>query len=114
VGDDVVCGLLDILAILTIDRRVLLSQLPGEHNREGHLVELHVLPALGAVDVGVLRERAIGLLLRLEEIVKCTLGLDLVARREQRSRDLIQVTRPHQVVRTRGVIGSPAIENISS
>ena len=50
------------------------AELPGEHDRERHLVELEVAPVRRAVDGRVLRERAVRLLLAEEEVVHRAVG----------------------------------------
>ena len=80
-------------------------ELPGEHDRQRDLVELRVRPALLAADLGVLRERAVGLLLAEEEVVDRPVRGRRVARREQRGADLVEVARPHEVVGTGRQVG---------
>ena len=78
--------------------RVEPPELPREHDRVGDLVELQVRPVRRAVEVGVLREAAVGLLLAVPQVADGALGAGAVAGRELRRRDLVEVARPDEVV----------------
>ena len=73
---------------------VLAPELVDEHDRQplgGRL------PVALAVHAGVGREQAVVVLL-LEQEVQRAVRADLVSRREQRGRDVVEVARPHPVV----------------
>ena len=82
-------------------RGVEAPELPRQHDRVRDLVELQVRPVRRAVEVGVLREAAVGLLLAVPQVVDRALGAGAVAGRDLRRRDLVEVARPDEVVRAR-------------
>ena len=103
--DDEVGRLADVAPVA----RAVAPELPGEHDRQADLVHLQPLPLRRAVDLRVLRERAVVELLLVEQEVERGVGRGLVARRQQRRGDLVEVARPDEVVRRRArVVGVDA------
>jgi hypothetical protein len=73
-------------------------QLPGQQCREGNLVHLQAVEHRLAGQPAVLRVRAVRSLLDVEQVVECPVGGRLVAHRDQRGGDLVEVAGPHRVV----------------
>jgi len=100
VRDDVVGGALQVRP----PSRVGGAELPGEHEREGDLVELRVSPPRSARDGRVLREGAVGALRSEEDEVELAQRGGAVAGGELGGRRLIEVARPDEVVRPRRLV----------
>jgi hypothetical protein len=67
------------------------AQLPGQHDRERHLVHLQAAEHRLAVQPGVLREGAVGPLLHRPQVIERPVGGGGVTGGQQGGRDLVQV-----------------------
>ena len=102
-ADQEVRGALDVRP----RRGVAAPELVGQHDRERDLVELQPAPEGRAGRRRVLRERAVGLLLLVEQEVQGATGAGGVAVGDQGGGDLVEVARPDQVVRAARRLAAP-------
>src|SRR6185312_2122016 len=70
-------------------------QLVSEHERHRDLVQLQTITDGTAIDPGVLRETAVGLLLYVEKIIKRAIGAGAIAHSDKGGGHLIKIARPY-------------------
>src|SRR6185503_16092677 len=69
-----------------------------KHERQRDLIQLQATANWAAIDPGVLRKAAVGLLLHLEEVIKRAIGAVAIAHGDKCGCHLIKIACPNRVV----------------
>ena len=80
------------------------AELVSENDRVADFVKLQATPMRRAVDKGVLRKGAVGLLLEIKEVVQGASRPGQIPVGDKRRYNFVQIAGPHRVVDGGGVI----------